>query len=280
MAATISYIFIMKKFCLLALVLVASWTLSAQDADNCTAATETADAVVESLTPNEARKMRGFSSDDCVVAKGQWIFGGNASYSTHRNQDFQLAIINDIDSEGYTVNVSPMIAYAPWRNMAVGVRFGYSRSLLALDNAALDVMDVSMNIDYYHQIKHTYTGTLFWRPYIPLGHSKRFAVFAEVQLNLSGGESKVVAENGVVDGMQSYRGTYAKSFGASLALQPGIIAFITNNAAVEFSIGVFGIGLDRVKQIKNQVDTGDVISSNSNFKLNLLSIGIGASFYL
>lgn len=252
----------------------------AQDADNSIAVAEAADAVEQSLTPNEARKLRGFSSDDCIVAKGQWIFGGSASYSTHRNQDFQLAIINDIDSEGYTVSVSPMIAYAPWRNMAVGIRFGYGRSLLALDNASVEVMENEFGIDYFHQIKHSYTGTLFWRPYIPLGRNKRFAVFAEVQLNLSGGQSRAVAENGMVDGMQSYRGTYSESFGASIALQPGIVAFVTNNTAIELSVGVFGIGVDRVKQTKNQVDTGSVISSNSNFKLNLLSIGFGASFYM
>ena len=232
------------------------------------------------LTPNEARKHRGFSTDNCFVPKGQWIFGGTASYSTHTNQNYKLLVVDNIDSEGYTVNVSPMIAYAVGKNMAVGVRFGYGRSLLAMDNASLSVSDVNINVDYFHKIKHTYTGTIFWRPYIPLGHSNRFAVFAEVQLSLSGGQSKVVAENGVVDGMQNYAGTYSKSFGASVALQPGIVAFVTNNTALELSVGVFGIGVDRVTQVKNQIDQGEFTSSDMNFKLNFLSIGFGVSFYL
>ncbi len=236
------------------------------------------------LTPNEARKQRGFSTDDCFVPKGQWIFGGTASYSTHVNDDYKFVVINDIDSEGYTVKVSPMIAFAPWRNMAVGVRFGYGRSMLAIDNASLSIGDgetgVNINVDYYHQVKHEYTGTIFWRPYIPLGHSNRFAIFAEVQLNVSGGQSKIVAENGVIDGMQDYRGTYAESLGASLALQPGIVAFVTNNTALELSIGVFGIGYDRTKQLHNRLDEGVMNSTNMNFKVNLLSIGFGVSFYL
>lgn len=236
------------------------------------------------LTPNEARKHRGFSTNDVVVPKGQWIFGGTASYTTHSNQNYKLLIIDGIESEGYTVNVAPMIAFAPWRNMAVGVRFGYGRSLLALDNAALSFGEgesgVNINVDYYHKIKHTYTGSLFWRPYIPLGHSQRFAVFAEVQLNLSGSQSRIVAEDGVIDGMQNYRGAYSKSFGASLALQPGIVAFVTNNTALELSIGVFGIGYERTDQIYNQIEEGTFESSDMNFKVNLLSIGFGVSFYL
>lgn len=235
---------------------------------------------VASMTPNEARKQRGFVSKDCFVPKGQWIFGGTASYSTHSNNNYTFTLINDIDSEGYTVKISPMIAYAPWRNMAVGVRFSYGRSLFALDNASLSVSDVDINVDMFHQIKHSYTGTLFWRPYIPLGTTNRFALFAEVQLNLSGGQSKVVAATDEIEGLQDYRGTYSSSFGASIGLQPGIVAFITNNAAVELSIGVLGIGFDRVLQTKNQVEVGKTNSLDTNFKLNLLSVGFGMSFYL
>lgn len=235
---------------------------------------------VTTLTPNEARARRGFSTDASFVPRGQWIFGGTASYSTHTNKDYKFLIVDNIDSEGYTVGVSPMIAYAIRKNMAIGVRFGYDRTLLALDNASVSFSGTDINVDYFHRIKHAYTGTIFWRPYIPLGHSNRFAVFAEVQLSFSGGQTRVVAENGVVDGMQNYVGTYSKSFGASIALQPGIVAFVTNNTALELSVGVFGIGIDRVKQLKNQVEEGEYLSSDMNFKINFLSVGFGVSFYL
>lgn len=233
------------------------------------------------LSPNEARAQRGFTSDTNFVPKGQWIFGGTASYSTHKNDNYRLAIINDIDSEGYTVKVSPMIAYAPWRNMAVGIRFGYGRSMLALDSAALSFGEsLNLMVDYYHQVKHTFAGSLFWRPYIPLGTSNRFAIFAEVQLNFTAAQSRLVAENGVVDNYVDYRGAFSETYGGSVALQPGIVAFVTNNIALELSIGVFGIGYERTHQVQNQVDTGVVSQSNMNFKVNLLSIGFGVSFYL
>ena len=270
----------MKKFHFTVLAALLAIGVSAQNLDNETVATTIVDGIEQTLSPNEARKGRGFSTDVCFVPKGQWIFGGTASYSTHTNRDFKLLVVDNVDSDGYTVNVSPMLAYAIGKNMAVGVRFGYGRTLLALDNASVSVAGNDFNIDYFHRLNHSYTGTIFWRPYIPLGYSNRFAVFAEVQLSMEGGQSRVVAENGVIDGLQSYVGNYSKSIGAAAALQPGIVAFVTNNTALELSIGVFGISLDRVKQLKNQVEVGSVNSSGMNFKLNFLSIGFGVSFYL
>ena len=90
----------------------------------------------------------------------------------------------------------------------------------------------------------------------------------------------LVAATSEIDGYQDYRGTYTNSFGASIGLQPGIVAFITNNAAVELSIGVLGIGFERQLQTKNQVEQGKTNSLDTNFKLNLLSVGFGMSFYL
>lgn len=274
------YIYSMKKFYLLLLLLATTLTVSAQEVEITQEQEAAAEISVQEPSRNDARAQRGFFSDDCFVPKGQWIFGGTASFSAHRNNNYTFTLINGIDSEGYSVSVSPMIGYAPWKNMAVGLRFGYSRSLLALDNATLSVSGADLSVDMFHQLRHTYVGTLFWRPYIPLGHSNRFAFFAEVQLNLSGGQSKAVAATDVIDGMQNYRGTYAKQFGAQLALQPGIVAFITNNAAVELSIGVLGVGFDHTKQIKNQIFEANVNAIDTNFKLNLLSVGFGMSFYL
>ena len=232
----------------------------------------------------DARRHRGFSTTNTFVPKGQWIFGGSASYSTHRNNDYKLLMIEGITSDGYTVNISPMIAISPKDNMALGVRFIYGRTMLDMDNASLKFGEadsgVNISVDYMHQIKQEYTGAIFWRQYIPLGHSNRFAIFTEIQLCFSGGQSAIVAEDGAVDGYQKYRGTYASHYGTSIGLQPGIVAFATNNMAFEISIGVFGIAYDHTKQIHNQVEVGNIKTSTMNFKVNLLSIGFGASFYL
>jgi hypothetical protein len=99
----------MKKLYTLFLLLATAVSAVAQQMDGLEQQTEAGSSVVQ-LTPNEARKLRGFTSDTNFVPKGQWIFGGTASYSTHTNKNYKLLIITDIDSDGYTVNVSPMTA--------------------------------------------------------------------------------------------------------------------------------------------------------------------------
>ena len=71
------------------------------------------------------------------VPRGQWIFGASASYSTHTNKDYTFLVIEDINSDGYTFKVTPLIAYAIRDNMAIGVKFIYSRSLLRIDSGSI-----------------------------------------------------------------------------------------------------------------------------------------------
>lgn len=87
-------------------------------------------------TVNQRRAERGISSRTSLfVPKGQWVFGGTVSYSTHNNRDYDVLVIDDITSEGYTFKVSPMIGYALGNNSTLGVRFIYGRTLLKLDGA-------------------------------------------------------------------------------------------------------------------------------------------------
>ena len=58
------------------------------------------------------------------------------------------------------------------------------------------------------------------------------------------------------------------------------MAFATNDVAIEVNVGVMGINYSNVEQVHNQVTVGQRSSSNMNFKVNLLSISVGVSFYL
>jgi len=106
-----------------------------------------------------------------------------------------------------------------------------------------------------------------------LGQSKRFAIFNEISLGAGGTESIFAAD-------QPIKGTYEEGYTVSLGVSPGIMAFATNDVAIEVNVGVMGINFTDVKQVHNQVATGNKTSSNMNFKVNLLSIGVGVSFYL
>ena len=221
------------------------------------------------------RENRGLSNLKTeFVPKGQWVFGGSVSYSTHTNNNFNFLIIEDIQSNGYQFKVTPLVGYAYSKNSLVGVRVGYSRGLTELDNASLSI--TSLDNSYYYSLKHSYNVEALWRTYIPLGKdNKRFALFAEVGLAMGGSQSKLASGP-----QQSLSGVYASSFDVALGVNPGISAFLTNNMAIEVNIGVLGLNYSKTRQIGNQVVEGAVSSSQMNFKVNLFSIGLGASFYL
>ena len=233
---------------------------------------------VTDLSVSCQRENRGLSDMKThIVPKGQWVFGGSLTYSTHTNSDYSLLIINDISSNGYSFQVSPLIGYSIAHNSIIGVRGAYSRSHLTLDSAALSLGegDAALNfgVDYYYMLKHSYDVAAIWRQYIPLGRNRRIALFTEFQLAMGGSESKF-AEGSPI------RGTYSKGLDISLGANPGVVAFITNNMALELNIGMLGIGYSHNKQVHNQITTGKSSSSSMNFKVNILSIGMGVAFYL
>ena len=226
----------------------------------------------------EMRRQRGLVDISHVfVPEGQWIFGGTASYSAHANDDYTFFIVEKINSDGYTFKVSPLIGYALRNNMALGMRFVYGRSLLKVDSGALNLGDeesgTHLTAEYYYSLKHSYSAAAIWRQYIPLGRNRRIALFNEMSLTLGGHQKKFAADSPV-------RGTYETGYSVSLGVSPGLVAFATNSMAVEVNVGVMGISYTHAHQDHNRVREGDVKSSLMNFKINLLSIGLGVSFYL
>lgn len=234
--------------------------------------------LTDSLTINQRREMRGLTSkSNEFVPKGQWIFGGSVSYSTHTNDNYDFLVVEGMNSEGYTVRVAPFIAYSLSNNMAIGARFIYSRTLLKVDDAAVSMGDpdtgVNLSVDGYYVLRHSYEGAVIWRNYIPLGRSKRFAIFTDIQLSAGGIQGKY-AEG------QPVRGTFERGYSLGLGVTPGLVAFATNNMAFEISVGVMGINYSSIEQVHNQVTMGNRSTSNMNFKVNILSIGLGVAFYL
>ena len=250
---------------------VATPTEKSEKVDTVAVATQTTPVINHSLR----RQNRGIANIRTeFVPKGQWVFGGSVSYSTHSNDNYNFLIIEDIQSNGYQFKITPLVGYAYSRNSLVGVRFGYSRSFTELDNASLSI--TSLDNAFFYSLKHSYNVEALWRKYIPLGRgNKRFALFAEVGLAMGGSESKLASGPN-----NALSGTYSKSFDVSLGVNPGISAFLTNNMAIEVNIGVLGFNYSKTRQIGNQVVSGTTSSSQMNFKVNIFSIGLGASFYL
>lgn len=264
----------MNKMRYLIAVLLAGACLSAH-----AAAPVTGDFPTDSLpSAGDLRGERGIvDANNIFVPRGQWIFGGGASYSTHRNDHYDFVVIEDIQSDGYTFKVNPMVAYAVRDNMAVGARFIYSRSLLKVDGAELSLGDeasgMNLSAEEYYKLRHSYLAAAVWRQYIPLGKDKRLALFNEVTLAAGGHQTKFASGVPV-------KGTYESGFEASLGVSPGLVAFVNNMMAVELNVGVLGLNYDQSRQIRNQVSTADIRTSYMNFNINLLAINLGVVFYL
>lgn len=232
---------------------------------------------VGTLGAHAQRFDRGIEVNSTVfVPKGQWIVGGNISYSTHDNENYKFLVIENINSTGYNFKVSPMFAYAIKDNMALGLRGGYNRQLLKVNNADLNLgEDMNLGISDYYSLKHTSTGSLIYRNYITLGKSKRFALFNEMQLTYGYGQAKLVDSSGA-----AVTGTYETTHDIAIGCSPGLVAFINNSTAVEVNVGVLGFNYSQTKQVTDQVYVGYRKASQMNFKINIFSIALGIAFYL
>ena len=220
---------------------------------------------------------RGIEMGSTVfVPKGQWIVGGNVSYSTHDNENYKFLIVENINSTGYNFKVSPMVAYSFKDNMAIGLRGGYNRQLLKINSADLNLgEDMNLGVSDFYSLKHTATGSAIYRYYITLGQIKRFALFNEMQLTYGYGQSKLVDSSGA-----AVTGTYETTNDFAIGCSPGLVAFITNSAAVEVNVGVLGFNYSHTKQVTDQVYVGYRKTSQMNFKVNIFSIALGIAFYL
>lgn len=210
------------------------------------------------------------------VPKGQWVTGVNINYSQSTQNDYQFLIIEDISGDTYSFKVSPMVCYIFKDDMGAGGRFAYSRSLTKLESANV-VLDSETNYDVnnLYRLSHNYYGMAILRNYFSLGNSKRFGIFNECQLGIGGGQSKLMQGKG-----GDIIGSYERNFSLDIGVAPGLVMFLTNYSAIEVNVGVLGFSYTDTKQISNQIYESNRKSKSASFRINLMSISFGVSFYL
>lgn len=210
------------------------------------------------------------------VPKGQWITGVSVSYSQSHQNNYQFLIVENISGDTYTFKLAPMLFYSFKDNLAVGGRMGYRRQQTRLDAASVILdKETSYDLDHLYSISHQYYGTAAFRNYISMGQSMRFGFFNEVQLELGGGQSKLVNGTG-----EDLTGTYERMFNINVGLTPGLIMFLSNYSALEVSIGVLGFSYQHTHSISDQIYVANRHSKQANFKINLFSVQFGVAFYL
>lgn len=219
---------------------------------------------------------RGMNEKTVFVPKGEWIAGISVSYSAEKLDNYKFLIFEDLTGRGYSFKVSPMCMFAFANDLAAGGRFSYNRSLVKLNEANITLSsDMGFNVDHLYSLSHTYGGTLLFRNYIALGNSTRFGIFNEVQLQVSGGQSKLASGTG-----QSLSGTYARNLNLNIGVTPGMIMFLNNYSALEVNIGVLGFNYHDTKMTTDQIYVAHMKRKSANFKINLFSITFGTVFYI
>ncbi len=230
-------------------------------------------------TMAEAQKFdRGISMTGVptFIPKGYVMFGGTVSYSDYKFSDFNFLVLDNINFNAYTLKATPYLYFTFAKNMAVGVRFTYQRSLAKIDQVDLKISDdLGFSISDYYNLQHTYYGSLSYRYYIPLGNSLRFGLFCDVALQVGAGQGKLITGTG-----ENVSGRFQNILDLGIDVIPGLVVFATNEMSVEASVGILGLGYKKVTQTTSQIYEGTYETSRANFKINLLSINIGINFVL
>ncbi len=218
------------------------------------------------------------------VPKGTVSFGLTASYNSYdlgsaaddAGYKMLFSLLDGVSGNMTSCGIAPAVSYFIAENTSVGLRFDYSKSVLGLGSASLALGDLmSLDINDVNYLKQSYSGSLTLRHYMSIADSRRFAIFVEGRGTLGYAQSM----NYQREGDDKY-GTYQDIYKASLSLVPGVVCFVMDNAAFEVSVGVLGFDTQKVKQVTNQVEYSEMKSSGANFKINLLSVNFGMSFYI
>lgn len=235
-------------------------------------------------------------SRSVFIPKGTVSFGTSFSYSTYDvgnteegDSGFKalFGLINGLSGDVVTGGVSPHASYFVIDNLAIGGRFNYKRTKFDVGGANLEAMGTSLieiggdnALRSVHYMKDSYMGAVFARYYIPFGTSRRFAMFAE--LAASGGYAEAQSYQWKKDDDNEVRkyGTHQDIYDFEIGVIPGITAFVTNNVALEVSVGLVGLNYQKIVQRTNQVEQSVMESSGANYKINLLNISLGISFHL
>ena len=210
------------------------------------------------------------------VPKGQWVAGLSVSYSQSTQNDYQFLVLEGLSGDTYSFKVSPMVCYIVKDDMGFGGKFSYTRSLTKLENADIVLSsDISANVDHLYRLAHNYYVTGIMRNYFSLGNSQRFGFFNELQLQLGGGQSKLMNGTG-----SAITGNYERNFQFGVGLAPGLAIFLSNYSAVEVQVGVLGFSMTDTKTITDQIYVAHRRSKMANFYINLFSINFGVAFYI
>ncbi len=212
--------------------------------------------------------------------KGECLVGLTASYGTITTEDTNIALfLDDLKLKGSIVQVKPFFGYFYNNNHCVGVRLGYTYMDGSLGNVALNLgesSDISLSVGGIHYAENRYTVGLFHRTYVALGAKGNFAVFADMWLSGSIGDSVFEYKTG-----EGWKTGVSKSYKAQFTFNPGLAVYIFPNVCGTVSFGLGGLQYTHIEQFDGDSSfTGKRDYSNMRFRFNIAEINIGVTVHL
>lgn len=211
------------------------------------------------------------------LAKGVWNFGLTASYGEFSTEDLQLlSLISDCDFNGHTFSIKPYISYFIRNNLSLGMRLGYTSTSGSLNSFNVDIdEDLAFDLHDIAYRSESYTAALQARQYIGLGRKSRFAVYNEIELAFSSGNSDFTRP---YDGVPKV--THSTNMDARITFSPGLSVLMMKNVSFDISFGVFGYYIHNERQTVDGVRLGNRFTSGANFRFNIFNINFGLAVHI
>lgn len=242
---------------------------SSEDSEKVIVGNDTVDVVIKEK--NWGRYDRGLSNY-LFIPKGRWGFGLTANYGELNTEDLRiLSFVSDLNLDGKIYSIKPYISYFFDHNQSVGLRFSYTRGVADLASLSVDFDDdIQFNLHDVSYYSNSFAMSTFYRHYVGLSNSRRFAVFNEVELSFGSGASRFKRLYN-----DEPKDTRTVTTQAALNFSPGVCVFIQEYASFNVSFGVFGLNMRKEHQTTDGYDDGSRFTSGANFKFNIFNINFG-----
>ncbi|MDL2230425.1 hypothetical protein LJB87_01375 [Alistipes sp. OttesenSCG-928-L06] len=187
-----------------------------------------------------------------------------------------IGVLDELYHRNVTVNLSG--GYFVKNNMAAGVKVAYEYAETKLGIKDADLLSIIIDAKNYetNNAKSTWKvgGTL--KNFLPLDYGHRFFLTNETAINLY--YTTGLAKN-YYDGDFKINKIEKEQYGVSMGITPGIMYFMTEGFAFEFSMSPVLAYYEHTKFTNNQSERGSNSSYGLNFKFLPLNLQFGFSYY-
>lgn len=210
-----------------------------------------------------------FAQDTVVVDlnKGRMYTGLTFSVASRQmtNDDQLIRVVSEGHTSSYAINQNT--GYFVKKDFSLGLILGFTQSLQ-------DLKYLADGVNYHEQRESIgWTVAPNMRNYLSLGN-KRFRLFNQTALTVS--KSDGLRRLKYESTQERYR-TEAWEFG--LGFTPGMSAFISEGLAVEVGANVLGLTSRIDRTYPNDDEVQEVVTNNVDFKISVLSLYFGLTFY-